>query len=173
MLRHLFPGVVFGVALVSPAWAQPGQSGGPPAAAIEVTAGHAGFVDDATIGFGVVGAAFRLHLTPRVSVGPEVTYLRGPDDKRNFTATGNITFDVLDTGGERPRVMPFLVAGVGVFRSSDRLNGQPFSQIEAALTGGGGIRVWLGQHVYAASEVRIGWEPHLRVTGTIGFELPE
>ena len=65
----------------SPASAQTGASR-PPAAA-ELTAGYAGFVDDAMIDHGVIAGALRFHLLPRISVGPEVQYMIGPGDDRD------------------------------------------------------------------------------------------
>ena len=55
------------------------HEGGPhrPPAAIEFLAGHAGFADDATIEHSVFGGAGRVYVTPRLSVGPEITYMRG------------------------------------------------------------------------------------------------
>jgi hypothetical protein len=60
--------VWFGVAPVM------AQSTGP-APAAEVTAGYAGFLDSPIIGHTLLGAAMRFHLSPRISIGPEVQYM--------------------------------------------------------------------------------------------------
>jgi hypothetical protein len=144
-----------------------------PLAAVEFTAGYAAFVDDGAIEHGVIGAALRVPLTPRLSIGPELVYMRGPGEDRDLFLTGNLTFDLLGPrSGQSRRVTPFLVVGGGFSRFSNGFNGSTYSSYEGAVTGGGGARVWLTSGVYVASEVRIGWEPHLRVTGTVGIALP-
>ena len=143
-----------------------------PAPAIEFLVGYAGFVDDATIDHGIVGAAARLYLTPRVAVGPEFVYMRGPNSDRDLFLTGNLTFDVLPPRDGRPRrVTPFLVAGGGFFQHSDRFGASAFTSYEGAVTGGGGVRGWITKRVYALADVRFGWELHTRVNAGLGVGL--
>ena len=71
-----------GMLLDSPAEAQSAPKGGPDA--VEIFAGYAGFVDDATIDHAVFGGAGRFYISPRASQGPEVTYMRGPDLDRDL-----------------------------------------------------------------------------------------
>jgi hypothetical protein len=139
-----------------------------PAAALEFTAGYAGFVDDSTVDSGMVGGAGRFYLTPRISVGPEVQYMPGPDADRSLIVTGNVTFDVLPPGN---RVTPFLVAGAGLFRHTEDFDGRSFSSSEGAFTAGGGVRAWLNDRVYVASELRVSWEFHFRISATVGISL--
>jgi hypothetical protein len=154
--------------------AQVSESRGRPAAVVEFTGGYAAFVDETAIGHGVFGGALRFHLTRGLSVGPEIVYMVGPGEDRDLFLTANVTFDMANAGpGRTGRVTPFLVAGGGLMHYSNRYDGAPFSANEGAFTGGGGVRVWLSPRIYAASEFRIGWEPHLRITGTIGVALPD
>jgi len=141
-----------------------------PAPAVEFLVGYAGFVDDATIDHGIVGAAARLYLTPRVAVGPEFVYMRGPNSDRDLFLTGNLTFDVLPPrDGRPPQLTPFLVAGGGFFQHSDRFGVSTFTSYEGAFTAGGGVRGWVTKCVYALADVRFGWELHARVNGGIGI----
>jgi hypothetical protein len=135
-----------------------------PAPAVELTGGYSLFVDDAPIHHGVLGGALRVHLLPRISVGPEVQYMIGPGDDRDLILTGNLTLDVLPP--DRP-VTPFFVVGGGLFHHSDRFG----SSGEGAFTAGTGVRAWLNRRVYVAGEARIGWELHLRTSATIGIAL--
>ena len=145
------------------------QSAAPrPAPDVEFTGGYAGFVDDATIDHGMLGTAVRFHLSPRVSVGPELQFMLGPDNDRDLILTGNVTFDVFSPSR---RATPFLVAGGGLFNHRDSFGGRDFSSTEAAFTAGGGIRAWLSERVYVATELRVGWELHYRVTGSVGVPL--
>jgi hypothetical protein len=147
--------------VATPAFAQS------PGAAAEVAAGYAGFVDDAYIDHFVIGGTTRFYLSPRISVGPELVYMRGPGEDRDLFVTGNVTFDVLSPRAER-RVTPFLVVGGGFSRFSDRIGPNDFSSFEGAVTGGGGARIMLTDRLYALGEFRIGWEPHYRMTGGVG-----
>lgn len=149
------------------------QSSGPrPASAVEFLVGYAGFVDDATIDHSIFGAAGRVYLTPRLAIGPELVYMRGPNSDRDLFLTGNLTFDVMPPVQSRPRrVTPFLVAGGGFFRHSDRVGSFSFTSYEGAFTAGGGVRGWITDRVHALADVRFGWELHTRVNAGIGIGL--
>ena len=147
------------------------QTAARPAPAVEFTGGYTGFADEGIIGHSMFGSGFRFHLSPRVSIGPELQYLIGEGSHRDLMLTGNVTFDFLAPEAGRRRVTPFLVAGGGLFRSSDRFAGETYSHTEGGFTGGGGVRAWLNDRAYVASEFRIGWEAHFRVTGTVGIAL--
>ena len=152
------------------AFAQPPDAR--PAPAVEFLAGYAGFVDDATIHHSIVGAAGRVYLSPRLAVGPELVYMRGPNSDRDLFLTGNLTFDILSPRQGRPRrVTPFLVVGGGLFQHSDRVGSFGFTSYEGAFTAGGGVRGWIGDRVFALADVRFGWELHTRVNGGIGIAL--
>jgi hypothetical protein len=160
--------VLLVTALASPVAAQ-----SRPAPAGEFTAGWAGFVDDATIDHATVGVAARWYVTPRLSIGPEVVYMVGPDSDRDLFFTGKLVFDILPPrAGGRP-VVPYVVADGGFFRHTGRVGTGTFTSHEGAASGGGGVRFWLGDRVYVAPELRVGWELHTRVTATVGFRLGE
>ena len=110
-----------------------------PAPAVEFLVGYAGFVDDATIDHGIVGAAARLYLTTRVAVGPEFVYMRGPNSDRDLFLTGNLTFDVLPPRNGKPRpITPFLVTGGGFFQHRDRFGPFDFTLLRGRVHGGWG-----------------------------------
>jgi hypothetical protein len=138
--------------------------------AIEATGGFAGFVDDSVIGHGVVGVGTRTYLTPRVSIGPELVYMRGPGNDRDLFLTGNITYEFgrTNTGG---RVVPFVVAGGGIMRHSDRFGQRSFSSSEGAVVGGGGVRWYASDRLSIAADWRLGWELHSRVAGLVAYSF--
>lgn len=167
MLRLLVLGLVLIPAV--PAFAQPAAD--TPAAAVDLVGGYAGMLDEALIGHSVVSATFRHHLTRKVSIGPEVVYMAGPGNDRDVFVTANLMWDFL-AGARPPRtgvVSPYLVIGGGISRYMNDIGGRSFSSAEGAVTAGGGARVWLSERVYAMGEYRVGWEPHVRVTGGIGL----
>ena len=141
-----------------------------PAVAAEALVGWAGFLDDSTIHHVAAGGSARMQIGSRFSVGPELTYMRGPGGDRDLFVTGNVTYDfAAQAPGYPPRVNPYLVAGVGGFRHSDRFGAATVSSWEGTVTAGGGVRVMLTERVYAVGEARLGWEPHLRILGGIGI----
>ena len=96
----------------------------------------------------------RWHLSPRISIGPEVT------------------FDFLAPRNGIPGFTPFVVVGGGLFRTSEGFaNRPPFSATEGTFTLGGGIRAPLTERVGAGIDARLGWEPHLRITGFVSVAL--
>lgn len=159
------------IALIAPVSAGAQSSNRPPGS-IEILAGHAGFVDNATIEHLVFGGAARVYVTPRLSVGPEVTYMRGPDLDRDLFVLGNLTFDVRHpNAGRPPRVSPFLIAGGGFFTNSSRVGTGTYRYYEGAFAAGGGTRIHVSDRVYAMGDFRIGWELHYRVTGGVGITM--
>ena len=105
MIRFL--AVVMALSVLPPAAAH-AQT---PRAEAEIAAGGGWFLDESAIDHGLVGVAGRWRLTPRLSVGPEFTYWRGPDTDRDQTLTGNVSYDLRGHG-----ITPFIVAGAGLFR---------------------------------------------------------
>ena len=147
----------------------PAVRGGP---SLEVTAGYAGFVDEALISHGLLGGLARWPVTPRLSVGPEVTYLWGPDFDRDLFVTGNVTWDFVAPEARRAGVIvPYVVGGAGFFRHSDRFGPSSFASTEGTFTAGGGARVWVTPRVHVGADARVGWELHTRVSGTVGVQL--
>ena len=140
--------------------------------ALEATVGWAGFADDATRHHGLVGGQARWPVTPRLSVGPEITYMRGPGDDRDLFVIGNVTFDLVQADAPRPgRAVPYLIGGAGFFRNYDRFGTQSFVSTEGTFTAGGGARVWVTPRVYVGAEARVGWELHARLAGTVGVQF--
>ena len=141
-----------------------------PAGAIEFALGNAAFVDDAAIHHSVVGGSVRLQVLPRVAIGPELVYMQGPRDDRDWMLTGNVTFD-LRAPQHRPRIVPFLVAGAGLLRHHDRFGGTPFVSSEGAFTAGGGVRATIADRWFVGGEARFGWEPHTRLNAIVGVRF--
>ena len=121
--------------------------------AVEAQAGYAGFLDDATIDHGFVGGALKARLTRRLWIGPEIVWMRGPDQDRDLFLTGTLTWDLASPPERRNgssarsgvRLVPFLVAGGGVMRHENRFVNETFASWEGAVTGGGGARIQIGR----------------------------
>jgi hypothetical protein len=137
--------------------------------AIEGTGGWAGFVDDATIEFGVIGGGVRVPVTPRLSVGPEVSYMVGPRGQRNLLLIGSLWYDLTPSASP---VVPYVVVGGGWYRHRELVGTGPYASGEGTFTAGGGVRVRLTDRVYVGADARIGWELHLRTAAHVGVAWP-
>ena len=142
-----------------------------PRPAVEVAAGSVTFIDDSIIYETLVGGAARFYLLPRVSVGPEVAYIRGRNHS-HLILTGNVTLDFLrPVNGQPRRVTPYVVVGGGLFQSRDQFLRGTLTSSEGTFTAGGGVRALVGDRVTVGAEARTGWEPYLRLNGTVGVLL--
>ena len=164
------PVVMMTAAIGLPAPAAAQERPGP---AVELAAGTLLFPDDGTVTEPFAGAAGRFYLSPRLSAGPEIAFVRG-EGHSHLMLTGNLTFDLLRPLQGRPRpVTPFLTAGVGLFRTREQFPGNAtFTSMDGAFTAGGGVRARVGRRLLIGGEARIGWELHLRINGFVGVQLP-
>ena len=143
-----------------------------PAPVVEGSLGWAGFGDEGIVHHTLLGAGARFYVSRRFSLGPELQFMMGPDSDSDLVVTGNVVFDVLGPTASRPRrTTPYLVVGGGLFRHSGRALSGTFASTEGAFTAGIGLRTWLGDRVFAAVDGRLGWEPHLRLAGTVGVAI--
>ena len=143
-----------------------------PAPAVEFAPGALFFPDDGVVTEPFVGGNVRFYVSPRVSLGPELAYVNGAQHS-HFMLTGNVTFDLAaPPPGAAVRVVPFVVAGAGLFSTNESFPNDPsFTSTEGAFTAGGGFRADLGRRAFAGVEARVGWELHTRVNAVIGFRL--
>ena len=156
---------MFPMALVPAAAHSGGQAVRPGTTAGEASVGYAAFLDDGAIDHGGVAGAMRVHLTPRISVGPEAAFLAGPGRDRDVLVLGNVTLDIRRPAiGVPRRVEPYLLVGAGLLAHS---SGRGFA-VGRVVALGGGARVWLGRRVYWSADVRMGWPPHVRASSAVG-----
>jgi hypothetical protein len=118
-VRTLFYAILGSFALLAAPLATMAEAQQRPGAAVEIEAGWTGFPDDGVVNEGMVGGAARWYLLPRVSVGPELSYLSG-NNHSHLILTGNVTVDLLSPVNGRPRrITPFVVAGGGLFQTRE------------------------------------------------------
>jgi outer membrane protein with beta-barrel domain len=143
-----------------------------PRAAAEISFGWIGFADDGIVSETPIGGAVRWHLTPRLSVGPEVLWITGSNHS-HLVLTGNMTFDFLGpANGRAAPVTPFIVVGGGMFQTTESfVNGDDFTSTEGAFTVGGGVRANPTNRMTFGIDARLGWETHIRLTGFIGVRF--
>jgi hypothetical protein len=134
--------------------------------AIDIAGGWVGFADDGVVSEAMIGGAVRWHLSPRVSIGPEVVYIQGRHHS-HLVVTGNLTF-VFRPG--QP-VRPFLVAGGGLFQTRESFPAGDFTSGDPAFTAGGGVLGRVTDRVSLGLDARVGWEPHIRIGGIVSVRL--
>ena len=135
---------------------------------VEVSGGYAGFVDEATIDHGTLGAGWRWRVTPRLSLGPEIVYMRGPGADRDVFLTGKLV--LYATPASRASLYFVADGGMMLHRNDFFRTGVEWFK-EGAVSFGGGVRINATDRVYVSPEVRIGWEPHVRATVIVGWRL--
>lgn len=170
MIR-LFCQVAIAAAVLVPtaAVAQTAHTG--PIGAVEFAVGYAGAVDDAIIDHSVWGGSGRIHVSPLLSVGPEVVYMRGPRGHYDVMVTGNLTVDFRGEYGRGARLMPFAVVGGGIMRTSERFASGRFTSSDPAFTAGVGLRGSISDRVFVGGDVRVGWELHTRAAALVGVRF--
>jgi hypothetical protein len=134
--------------------------------AIDLAGAWVGFADDGVVSEALVGGSARWHLSPKISIGPELIYIAG-DNHSHFVATGNLTVEFNPDGS----VLPFFVVGGGVFQTRDTFFGTAVSSSEGAFTVGGGVRGRVTDRVSVGLDARVGWEPHLRIGAVVAIRL--
>ena len=84
--------------------------------------------------------------------------------------TGNATIDlVVESRTASPRrVVPYVAVGGGYLWQTTQVGTGPFSSSEGTFSSGLGARLALGQVMFIAPEVRVGWEPEVRIAVTLG-----
>ena len=140
-----------------------------PAPAVDLGAAWVGFADDGIASEPAFAGAFRWYVSPRLAVGPEVLYTHG-DHHSHLALTGNVTWDLLSEG-RRPRVIPFVVVGAGLFQTHETFFDDAVTSSEGAFTAGGGIRMRIGDRFGAGVDARVGWETHMRIGGFAAIRL--
>lgn len=154
--------------LPSPLLAQEGRS------EADVLAGGTWFADDSLISHAIVGGTYRWRLSPRLTLGPEATYMIGPGTDRDVMLTGQLTFV-----GRAAGLSPFVTAGGGLYHHRSEFLDRRYRSNAGILNFGGGVRVPLTQGWHLAPEFRFGLgstfrsvgDPHVRLQIGVGRRL--
>jgi hypothetical protein len=125
--------------------------------------GATSFVDESAENHLHTGVAARFYLTRRFSVEPEFQYLYQSSRHSDTVLAGNLGWD-FRTG----RVVPYVSGGLGWMRSSFGISPK-FSSNEGFIQLGGGLKIYVTDAWFVAPDVRVGWEPHVRVSVGIGY----
>ncbi len=172
-----FTGVaLFLLAFVGPLAAQEPQERTLPKIEAKVILGGANFDED--IPHGLVGGALRFYVTKRLSIEPEYLYLRHSENDQDQIFQPNVAYDFTDP---TKRFVVYGIAGAGVLRHKGRFFGNDFDTgapvvFETSFTTwtasvGGGVKIFATKRFFIAPEVRVGREPNVRGTISVGYVL--
>ena len=125
----------------------------------------------------VVAGAVRIYVYRRFSIEPEIMYMQRGEHDRDLVFTPHVAFDLLDSRG---RVVPYVIAGVGVehhrdeFTYNDFFNGNVLvtrrvSENTISANLGVGAKLYLTDRLFIAPDVRVGHEPSFRATVSVGY----
>lgn len=151
-----------------------------PRAEIKMTFGASDFgTDNRSYPHFVAGAATRIRITRRWSIEPEFSYMRRSSNDEDYIFQPNVVYEFHPAG---TRMVPYLIGGVGVmkhksvYRDTDFVTGAPFTLDTSFTTwtanAGGGLKVFVSKNLFIAPEARIGVNPTVRATVSIGYTFP-
>lgn len=134
--------------------------------------GYAGFPDESMLHHFVAGGSIRTYLTSRLSFEPEFLYMHGPGWDRDLLVIPNLAFDFARSA----RVKSYLIGGAGLLAHRDGIPSAPgrptFFWGNGWTFGGGiGVKVLVTEKIFLAPEFRIGWEPAIRSTVSLGYRF--
>ena len=151
-----------------PARAQQADDLTPPKVEARATFGASGFGDEIEYPHVVAGGSVRFYLTRRLSVGPELLYMRHSADDQDYLFTPAVAYDLTDP---RKRAVPYIIGGVGAFQHRGRFGSSPTTW---SADVGAGVKLFLNNRIFLAPEARIGYvgyEPTMRGTVSLGYVL--
>lgn len=134
--------------------------------AIRAIAGYATFPDEGFLHHFVVGGAVKLPISSRLALEPELLYLYHSRADQDFHFIPNVVYELLPNP---QRIRPYLIGGAGWQRHRELTGTGYYSSSSWTFGGGVGARIFLTRRLYVAPEIRLGWEPFLRATGSIGY----
>jgi len=146
-----------------------------PKAEVRGTLGGSTFNDN-EIPHGVIGGSVRIYVSRRFSLEPEVMYMHHSENDQDIIFQPNVAVDLMKPTG---KFVPYVIAGVGVIHHRGRFSGFDFTTgaprtFDTSFTGwtasaGAGVKIFVTDKLFIAPEARIGREPGLRGTFSIGY----
>jgi hypothetical protein len=140
----------------------------PPKVEVKATFGASGFGDELSYPHVVAGGAVRFYITRRLSVGPELLYMRRSRDDEDYLFMPSVAYDLTDP---THKAVPYIIGGVGAFQHRGRFG---TSSPAWAVDAGGGVKIFLNDRLFVAPEARlgvVGQEATIRGVVSIGYVI--
>ena len=129
--------------------------------------GYTNFVDDSALHHCVAGASARIRIVRGLGFAPELTYMYRSRQDRDFILMPNLVWEFR----RGKKVVPYVIGGVGILNHRESWDHFDWNSTGRFISGGFGTKVFLNERFFVSPEVRIGWEPHIRVGVTLGCVL--
>lgn len=141
----------------------------PPKVETKLVLGGASFAEP-SIPHSIVGGAVRVYLTRRFSVEPEFLYMRHDRHDEDYFVQVNAAYDITDP---RKRFVAYGIVGAGNFRNRSDFGRDGIDTSFKTWTAsvGGGVKIFATKRLFIAPEVRVGREPDVRGTVSVGYVL--
>jgi hypothetical protein len=130
-------------------------------------AGWAGFADEGWLHHVTASAQARLRIAGGLKFAPEFSYMYRSSADRDLGLVPNLVYEFRRDS----KVAPYLIGGVGILRHYEKNPYWSWVANGITLGFGFGTKIFVLQRLYVAPEVRFGWEPFLRIGGSIGYMI--
>jgi hypothetical protein len=137
-------------------------------AEVRAVVGYSSFPDDGPHHF-VSGGSVRLYFTQRLAFEPEFLSMYHSREDLDLHLVPNLVFDFTR---RESRLKPYLIGGVGIQWHRGLTGAGYYWSRSATANIGVGSKIFLTERLYVAPEVRLGWEPILRIAGSVGYVFP-
>src|SRR5262245_1900138 len=148
-------------------WARP-VFGEPLAGVMELrgTVGYSNFLDENPLHHLVTGGSARFYVTNRVAIEPEFLFMYRSSRDIDLQFIPNVVFDFTKRDS---RFQPYAIGGAGFQRHRELTGTGYYWSNSWTASAGIGAKIFLNDRLYVAPEFRLGLEPIVRVTGSIGY----
>ena len=138
------------------------------AGAMEVrgTIGYSNFLDEGPLHHLVTGGSARFYVTNRVAVEPEFLFMYRSRQDIDFQVIPNVVFEFTK---RESRFQPYAIGGMGLQRHRELTGIGYYWSNSWTGSAGIGTKIFLSDRLFVAPEFRLGLEPIVRITGSIGY----
>jgi hypothetical protein len=130
------------------------------------TVGYSNFLDEDPLHHLVTGGSARFFVTNRIAVEPEFLFMYRSSRDIDFQVIPNVVFEFTN---REWRFQPYAIGGVGLQRHRELTGTGYYWSNSWTGTAGIGAKIFLSDRLYVSPEFRLGLEPIVRITGSIGY----
>jgi len=130
------------------------------------TIGYSNFLDEGPLHHLVTGGSARFYITNRIAIEPEFLFMYRSQRDIDFHVVPNVVFELTR---RESRFQPYAIGGVGIERHRELTGIGYYWSTSGTGSAGIGAKIFLNNRLYVAPEFRLGLEPIVRITGSIGY----
>ena len=130
------------------------------------TVGYSNFLDDGPLHHLVTGGSARFYVTNRLAVEPEFLFMYRSSQDLDFHFIPNVVFEFTK---RESRFQPYAIGGVGLQRHRELTGTGYYWSNSWTGSAGIGTKIFLSDRLYVAPEFRLGLEPIVRITASVGY----